>query len=133
MSIYELLSGRPDPTDEEIIDTLGGHICRCTGYQTIVEAVHLAVEKMPVPEMSVPVDTIPKSLAASRTARHGTSAADRAAGGSVLLTGQTEFIDNVVLPRMLHLRHSPQSARPRPHPVGRHQRRREAARACSRS
>ena len=38
--------GRRAPSDEEIIDTLGGHICRCTGYQTIVEAVHLAVEKM---------------------------------------------------------------------------------------
>ena len=40
---------RPEPTDEEIVDTLGGHICRCTGYQAIVEAVHLAVEKMRTP------------------------------------------------------------------------------------
>ena len=46
ISIYELLHRRPEPTDEEIIDTLGGHICRCTGYQTIVESVQLAVEKM---------------------------------------------------------------------------------------
>ena len=46
MSISELLTRTSAPTDEEIVDTLGGHICRCTGYQTIVEAVHLAVEKM---------------------------------------------------------------------------------------
>ena len=46
MSIYELLTRTSAPTDDEIVDTLGGHICRCTGYQTIVEAVHLAVEKM---------------------------------------------------------------------------------------
>jgi carbon-monoxide dehydrogenase small subunit len=46
MSIYELLTRQPTPSDEDIVDTLGGHICRCTGYQTIVEAVHLAVEKM---------------------------------------------------------------------------------------
>jgi len=46
ISIYELLHRRPEPTDAEIVDTLGGHICRCTGYQTIVESVHLAVEKM---------------------------------------------------------------------------------------
>ena len=46
MSIYELLTRQAAPSDEEIVDTLGGHICRCTGYQTIVEAVHLAVEKM---------------------------------------------------------------------------------------
>jgi len=48
ISIYELLHRRPEPTDEEITDTLGGHICRCTGYQTIVESVKLAVEKMRV-------------------------------------------------------------------------------------
>jgi aerobic-type carbon monoxide dehydrogenase small subunit (CoxS/CutS family) len=48
ISIYELLHRRPEPTDEEIIDTLGGHNCRCTGYQTIVESVKLAVEKMRV-------------------------------------------------------------------------------------
>jgi carbon-monoxide dehydrogenase small subunit len=46
ISIYELLHRRPEPSDEEIVDTLGGHICRCTGYQSIVESVHLAVAKM---------------------------------------------------------------------------------------
>jgi carbon-monoxide dehydrogenase small subunit len=46
ISIYELLHRRPQPTDEEIVDTLGGHICRCTGYQAIVESVQLAADKM---------------------------------------------------------------------------------------
>ena len=46
ISIYELLQRKPEPTEDEIVDTLGGHICRCTGYQAIVESVHLAVEKM---------------------------------------------------------------------------------------
>lgn len=50
MSIHELLTRTSAPSDEEIVDTLGGHICRCTGYQTIVEAVHLAVEKMRAPK-----------------------------------------------------------------------------------
>ena len=45
MSIYELLERSPDPSDEEIRDTLGGQICRCTGYQAIREAVHTAIEK----------------------------------------------------------------------------------------
>lgn len=48
ISIYELLHRKPEPSAEEIVDTLGGHICRCTGYQSIVESVHLAVEKMRV-------------------------------------------------------------------------------------
>jgi carbon-monoxide dehydrogenase small subunit len=46
MSVYELLERSPDPTDEEIRDTLGGQICRCTGYQAIVDAVKLAATKV---------------------------------------------------------------------------------------
>jgi xanthine dehydrogenase iron-sulfur cluster and FAD-binding subunit A len=46
VSIHELLARRPDPTDDEIMDTLGGHICRCTGYQAIVSAVRSAAEKL---------------------------------------------------------------------------------------
>jgi aerobic-type carbon monoxide dehydrogenase small subunit (CoxS/CutS family) len=46
ISIHELLGRCPDPTDEEILDTLGGHICRCTGYQAIVASVRLAAEKL---------------------------------------------------------------------------------------
>jgi len=46
MSISELLARSPDPTDDEIKDTLGGQICRCTGYQTIFAAVRLAIKKL---------------------------------------------------------------------------------------
>jgi len=46
MSVYELLGENPDPTDEEIKDALGGELCRCTGYQSILEAVRLAAAKL---------------------------------------------------------------------------------------
>ena len=46
ISVCELLERSPKPSEEDIMDTLGGHICRCTGYQTIVEAVKLAAEKL---------------------------------------------------------------------------------------
>ena len=46
MSVYELLERSPDPSDEEIRDTLGGQICRCTGYQAIVAAVRSAAAKL---------------------------------------------------------------------------------------
>ena len=39
-----LLQENPDPTDEEIRWALSGNICRCTGYQNIVKAVHHAAE-----------------------------------------------------------------------------------------
>jgi len=46
MSVHELLSITSDPSDDEIRDALGGNICRCTGYQSILEAVQLAAERM---------------------------------------------------------------------------------------
>jgi aerobic carbon-monoxide dehydrogenase small subunit len=40
----ELLARRPDPSDEEITDALGGNLCRCTGYVNIVRSVRRAAE-----------------------------------------------------------------------------------------
>jgi carbon-monoxide dehydrogenase small subunit len=39
MSATHLLARNPNPTEEEIRDGLEGNLCRCTGYQNIVEAV----------------------------------------------------------------------------------------------
>ena len=39
-----LLGSNPDPTDEQIRDAIGGNLCRCTGYQPIVDAVKLAAK-----------------------------------------------------------------------------------------
>ena len=41
-SAIELLRENPDPTEEEIREHLSGNICRCSGYQAIVEAVQAA-------------------------------------------------------------------------------------------
>jgi carbon-monoxide dehydrogenase small subunit len=42
MSALELLRDHPTPTDREIREGIAGNICRCTGYQHIVEAVRAA-------------------------------------------------------------------------------------------
>jgi carbon-monoxide dehydrogenase small subunit len=42
----DLLRREPEPTDDVIREALSGNLCRCTGYQKIVEAVHLAAERM---------------------------------------------------------------------------------------
>jgi 4-hydroxybenzoyl-CoA reductase subunit gamma len=42
MASVGLLRSNPNPTDEEILDALGGNICRCTGYVKIIEAVKFA-------------------------------------------------------------------------------------------
>ncbi len=44
ISATELLARNPIPTEEEIRETLAGVLCRCTGYQHIVESVKAAVE-----------------------------------------------------------------------------------------
>jgi len=46
LTVYELLAESPQPSDEEIMDALGGQICRCTGYQPILAAVRLAAAKL---------------------------------------------------------------------------------------
>ena len=46
MSITALLRDNPDPPDEQIREGLSGNVCRCTGYQGIVNAVRLAAERM---------------------------------------------------------------------------------------
>ncbi|WDL95772.1 (2Fe-2S)-binding protein [Alicyclobacillus sp. ALC3] len=40
-----LLERNPDPTEDEIREALSGNLCRCTGYQFIVEAVKDAAER----------------------------------------------------------------------------------------
>ena len=46
MTLVPFLKQNPDPTEEEIRHALSGNLCRCTGYQHIVDAVKLAAAKM---------------------------------------------------------------------------------------
>jgi len=46
MASVDLLRENPDPTDDQIREGISGNLCRCTGYQNIVRAVHAAAEEM---------------------------------------------------------------------------------------
>lgn len=46
MTALELLRENPDADKDEIREALSGNLCRCTGYQTIVDAVEAAAKTM---------------------------------------------------------------------------------------
>lgn len=46
IATHTLLQENPDPDEAEIREAIGGNLCRCTGYQQIVEAVQMAAKKL---------------------------------------------------------------------------------------
>ena len=46
LTALELLRENANPDREEIREALSGNLCRCTGYQTIVDAVEAAAKAM---------------------------------------------------------------------------------------
>ena len=49
VATHDLLRREPAPTDPEIREALAGNLCRCTGYEKILDAVHLAANRMSRP------------------------------------------------------------------------------------
>lgn len=46
MTLVPFLAENTKPSEQEIREALSGNLCRCTGYQNIVDAVQLAAQKM---------------------------------------------------------------------------------------
>ena len=46
MTLVPFLESHPDPDENDIRHAISGNLCRCTGYQHIVDSVRLAAEKM---------------------------------------------------------------------------------------
>ena len=52
MTAYHFLATHPKPTRREIREALAGNLCRCTGYQFIVNAVERAANEMGQPAVA---------------------------------------------------------------------------------
>jgi len=48
ITVHDLLRRNPRPTDEDIREALAGNLCRCTGYEKILDAVRLAAAESEV-------------------------------------------------------------------------------------
>jgi aerobic carbon-monoxide dehydrogenase small subunit len=46
VAAHDLLSRIPQPTDLQIREALAGNLCRCTGYEKILDAVRLAAQEL---------------------------------------------------------------------------------------
>jgi aerobic carbon-monoxide dehydrogenase small subunit len=46
MTVLPFLEEHPHPSEDEIREAIDGNICRCTGYEKIIESVQAASEKM---------------------------------------------------------------------------------------
>ena len=46
VAAHDLLARSERPSDPEIREALAGNLCRCTGYETILDAVRLAADRM---------------------------------------------------------------------------------------
>ena len=45
VAAHDLLQRTPEPSDAEVREALAGNLCRCTGYEKILDAVHLAARR----------------------------------------------------------------------------------------
>ena len=88
MTLIPFLAENPQPTEAQVRDAISGNICRCTGYQNIVEAVILAASSRESEANPMATRYFGQPIKRNEDPR--------------LLTGQATFTDDVHLTGMLH-------------------------------
>jgi carbon-monoxide dehydrogenase small subunit len=53
VAAHDLLSRDPDPSDSDVREALAGNLCRCTGYEKILDAVRLAASRLAASRLGV--------------------------------------------------------------------------------
>jgi selenium-dependent xanthine dehydrogenase len=90
LQAHRLLEKNPDPTRDEIARSLAGHLCRCTGYTKILDAIELMAR-------AKRGETVPQPITNGRV---GASLARFT--GHELTLGDRPYIDDLQRPGMLH-------------------------------
>ena len=115
----------PDPDDDEIRDGLSGNLCRCTGYQGIIEAVQVAAAARERRSLVTAVEERP--AVRRRPATASSASGSRAARTPGSSPATARYVDDIVVPGMLHVAFAAQRRRPR---HDHRDRRRGGARRC---
>jgi carbon-monoxide dehydrogenase large subunit len=106
-TVTEMLRGNASPTADEVRDRISGNLCRCTGYQPIVEAVLLAAARLrgdadvPSTAAAHAHSHVADASPSSTTAKLVGSAVKRTEDPA-LLKGQGQYVDDIHLPGTLH-------------------------------
>ena len=59
VAAHDLLARDPDPADADVREALAGNLCRCTGYEKILDAVRLAASRLRGSGAAVPATAVP--------------------------------------------------------------------------
>lgn len=87
---WHLVQKNPSPTRDDIARSIDGHLCRCTGYVKIVDAIELLAKSR---RDGTPVSTVPNGGVGARLDRYQ---------GAEYVLGEQRFVDDINLPGMLH-------------------------------
>jgi xanthine dehydrogenase molybdenum-binding subunit len=90
LQAHRLLEKNPDPTRDEIARALAGHLCRCTGYIKILDAIELLAKARRGEATPEPSDDGHVGASLARYA------------GAELTLGDQPYVDDLDLPGMLH-------------------------------
>lgn len=99
MAAEALLSKNPKPTRQAIKEAIAGNLCRCTGYQQIVEGIELASRRRQTETAHPDLDeeVAPTSLGSLRIVGQPFRAID----GEEKVTGRARYVGDIHLPDML--------------------------------
>ncbi|SAK46146.1 aldehyde oxidase [Caballeronia hypogeia] len=95
MAATSTLRKRPNASIAEIREGLGGNVCRCTGYQKIVDAVELARDVMN--------GTKPESALDEEETEHFIGARTRRLDAPAKVSGAIKYAADMWMPNMLHM------------------------------
>ncbi|WP_052888154.1 molybdopterin-dependent oxidoreductase [Thermogemmatispora carboxidivorans] len=122
LSAYALLQRNPNPSEEEIRDALAGNLCRCTGYNRIVQAVQRAaallrgedIEPISIPDSGsrtrpwdlgpAPLEPGEQTSEEAQPVHAMMGRPERQVDAIKLVTGKPAFADDCHLPGLLYAR-----------------------------